>query len=54
MTLTDTDSATTAELDVSGSGAGQEAIRRYVRSPEDVLRLVVYAALTLVLLALTL
>jgi undecaprenyl-diphosphatase len=53
VTLTDTD-PTTADFDVSGSGSAQESIRRYVRSPEDVLRLVVYTALTLVLLALTL
>ncbi len=53
MTLTETPT-TVADSDVSGSGAAQEAIRRYVRSPEDVLRLVVYTALTLVLLALTL
>ena len=41
-------------LDVSGVGATQEEIRRYVRSPEDVLRLVVFAAIALVLLGLTL
>ncbi len=52
MTLTEPDGAT--ELDVSGSGAAQEAIRRYVRSPEDVLRLVLFAAITLVFLGLTL
>lgn len=39
--------------DVSGVGATQEEIRRYVRSPEDVLRLVVFATITLVLLGLT-
>jgi undecaprenyl-diphosphatase len=35
-----------------GSGATEEVIRRYVRSPEDVLRLVVFATLALTLLAL--
>ena len=40
--------------DVSGAGATQEEIRRYVRSPEDVLRLVVFATVTLVLLGITL
>ena len=39
--------------DVSGAGATQEEIRRYIRSPEDVLRLVVFATIALVLLALT-
>jgi uncharacterized protein (TIRG00374 family) len=52
--VTLTDPATTADLDISGSGANQEAIERYVRSPEDVLRLVVFAVVTLVVLALTL
>jgi uncharacterized protein (TIRG00374 family) len=42
------------ELEVSGSGATQESIRRYVRSPEDVLRLVVFTVITLVLFGLTL
>ena len=40
--------------DVSGVGAGQEEIRRYVRSPEDVLRLIVFSSVTLVVLGITL
>jgi undecaprenyl-diphosphatase len=39
--------------DVTGRGSHEEATRRYVRSPEDVLRIVVFAALTVLLLALT-
>jgi undecaprenyl-diphosphatase len=35
-----------------GSGSTEEIIRRYVRSPQDVLRLVVFGAITLTLLAL--
>ncbi|MDX2379710.1 MAG: flippase-like domain-containing protein [Acidimicrobiia bacterium] len=38
--------------EIVGSGATEEVIRRYVRSPEDVLRLVVFATVTLTLLAL--
>jgi uncharacterized protein (TIRG00374 family) len=41
-------------LDVVGSGATEEATRAYVRSPQDVLRLAVFAVLSLGLLALTL
>ena len=37
---------------VVGSGSTEEAIRRYVRSPLDVLRLVVFVTVTLTLLAL--
>ncbi len=44
----------TPGLDVSGAGATQEEIQRYVRSPEDLLRLVVFATITLVLLGITL
>jgi len=44
----------TPTLDLSGAGATQEETRRYTRSPEDVLRLVVFAAITLVLLGITL
>ena len=44
----------TPSLAVSGVGATQEEIRRYIRSPEDVLRLVAFATITLVLLGLTL
>ena len=36
-----------------GSGAYEEEIRRYVRSPEDVLRLVVFGAISVVVTALT-
>ena len=44
----------TPELsDVTGQGAHEEGTRRYVRSPEDVLRLVVFASVTLLLLAWT-
>lgn len=39
--------------DVTGLGARQEGTRGYVRSPEDVLRIVVFAVATLVLMALT-
>jgi len=39
--------------DVTGSGAQEEGTRRYTRSPEDVLRLVVFASVTLLLLGLT-
>ncbi len=38
--------------EILGSGSTEEIIRRYVRSPQDVLRLVVFAAITLILLAL--
>ena len=39
--------------DITGEGARQEGTRRYTRSPEDVLRLIVFGLITLVLLALT-
>ena len=39
--------------DVTGRGAQEEGTRRYTRSPEDVLRLVIFASLTLLLLGLT-
>lgn len=39
--------------DVTGSGAQEEGTRRYTRSPEDVLRLVVFASVTLLLVGLT-
>jgi uncharacterized protein (TIRG00374 family) len=39
--------------DVTGRGAQEEGTRRYTRSPEDVLRLVVFASVTLLLLAWT-
>ncbi|MCU0259607.1 MAG: flippase-like domain-containing protein [Ilumatobacteraceae bacterium] len=40
--------------DLTGSGATEEETRTYVRSPEDVLRIVVFAAVSLVLVGLTL
>ena len=40
--------------DVTGSGATEQATWAYTRSPEDVLRLVVFASLSLLLMALTL
>ncbi|RLE25124.1 MAG: hypothetical protein DRJ50_03520 [Actinobacteria bacterium] len=42
-----------AREDITGAGAREEATRRYVRSPQDVLRLLVFAALSLVLAGLT-
>ena len=39
--------------DVTGRGAQEEGTRRYTRSPEDVLRLVIFASLTLLLLGRT-
>ena len=39
--------------DITGLGSRQEATRGYTRSPEDVLRIVVFATLTLFLMALT-
>jgi undecaprenyl-diphosphatase len=39
--------------DVTGTGAFQEETRRYTRSPEDVLRLVVFASIALLLAGLT-
>ena len=39
--------------DRQGPGAGEQEIRRYERSPRDLLHLIVYAALTLALAALT-
>jgi undecaprenyl-diphosphatase len=39
--------------DVTGAGASEEETRRYVRSPEDVLRLLVLVSVALVLAALT-
>ncbi|MEM9514511.1 MAG: lysylphosphatidylglycerol synthase domain-containing protein [Actinomycetota bacterium] len=39
-------------VEITGAGAHEEEIRRYVRSPEDVIRLFAAAAATLVLIAL--
>ena len=39
--------------DITGLGSEEEATRGYVRSPQDVLRIVVFATATLVLMALT-
>lgn len=39
--------------DLTGTGAREEVTRRYVRSPQDVLRLVTFAVLTLVFIAVT-
>jgi undecaprenyl-diphosphatase len=39
--------------DITGLGSREEATRGYVRSPEDVLRIVVFATATLILMALT-
>ena len=39
--------------DVTGAGAGEEATRRYVRSPEDVLRLVVFASIAVLIAGFT-
>ena len=39
--------------DITGSGATEQATRAYTRSPEDVLRLVVFASSSLLLMALT-
>jgi glycosyltransferase 2 family protein len=47
------DEARPEGADVTGTGAGEEATRRYVRSPEDVLRLVVFASISLLIAALT-
>ena len=52
MTTTDQSSQKVAAPLVVGTGAHQEVIRRYVRSPEDVLRLCAFALTTLTLLAL--
>ena len=38
---------------MTGAGANQEATRRYVRSPEDVLRLVVFATIAVLLIGFT-
>ena len=42
-----------ADTDVTGAGANQEATRGYVRSPEDVLRLVVFATIAVLFVGLT-
>ena len=39
--------------DITGTGAGEEATRAYVRSPEDVLRLVVFASIAVLLAGFT-
>ena len=39
--------------DITGDGARQEGTRRYTRSPEDVLRLLVFGVTTLVFIAIT-
>ncbi len=39
--------------DITGLGSREEATRGYVRSPEDVLRIVVFAAATVLMMALT-
>lgn len=44
---------TDGAADITGSGAHQEATRRYVRSPVDVLRLVVFALTTLLFAGVT-
>jgi uncharacterized protein (TIRG00374 family) len=53
----ETAAGTTAPIlagdDVTGSGATEQSTRAYTRSPEDVLRLVVFAALAVLLAALT-
>ena len=41
------------DTDVTGTGAGEEETLAYVRSPQDVLRLVVFATTALVVLAVT-
>ncbi len=47
------DSERRAGTDVTGTGAGEEATRRYVRSPEDVLRLVVFASIAVLVAGFT-
>jgi undecaprenyl-diphosphatase len=49
---TPADPPSESAADLVGSGSTQEVIRRYVRSPQDALRLVVFGAVTLTLLAL--
>jgi glycosyltransferase 2 family protein len=44
----------TAPTDRTGAGATEQETRRYVRSPEDVLRLVVFSVVTLAVVGLTL
>ena len=39
--------------DITGEGSHEEGTRRYTRSPEDVLRLIVFGIVTLVTAALT-
>ena len=39
--------------DITGEGARQEGTRRYTRSPEDVLRLLVFGVTTLICIAIT-
>lgn len=39
--------------DVTGTGVGDEATRRYVRSPEDLLRLVVFSSIAVLFVGLT-
>jgi undecaprenyl-diphosphatase len=55
-TNTDTENGASSRRslsDITGLGSRQEATRGYTRSPEDVLRIVVFATLTLFLMALT-
>ena len=48
-----TDSAPIDGFDPTGAGAREEVTRRYIRSPEDVLRLVGFAVTSLVLIGIT-
>ena len=48
-----TDSAPIDGFDPTGAGAREEVTRRYIRSPEDVLRLVGFAVASLVLIGIT-
>ncbi len=52
-TATDSAEPVTTGDDVTGSGSTEQSTRAYARSPEDVFRLVVFAALALLLMALT-
>ncbi len=51
--MTAASSASTPGDDLTGSGSTEQSTRAYTRSPEDVLRLVVFAGLALLLMALT-
>ncbi|MEM8618455.1 MAG: lysylphosphatidylglycerol synthase transmembrane domain-containing protein [Actinomycetota bacterium] len=46
------DAGSSSPIEVSGLGVREEEIRRYVRSPEDVIRLIAYLLTMLVLIAL--